>query len=100
MVQNQQAIDAQSSLAGRRREEIMACAGIPVSDTKTSGKEVATYSVETRHTASGVVLGQARCTVSIVFEAGRVSAVNYEPADPGILAPLESCAEIIAGCLR
>ena len=100
LVQNQQAIDANSALIGRRREEIIACAGIPNQVEQAGGKEIATYSVAARHLVSEVVLGPSQCTVSIEFEAGRVSAVNYTLEDPGILAPLESCAEIVAGCLR
>jgi hypothetical protein len=102
LVQNQQAIDATSALIGRRRAEIMACAGIPDQVTIADGKEIATYIVVglARHLVSGTVLGQGQCTTTIVFDAGRVSAVNYESEDPGILAPLESCAQIVAGCLR
>jgi hypothetical protein len=100
LVQNQQAIDATSALIGRRRAEIMACAGIPDKVAEADGKEIAIYTVAARHVVSGTVLGQAQCTTTIVFEAGRVSAVNYISEDPGILAPLESCAEIVAGCLR
>lgn len=100
LVQNQQAIDANSALIGRLREEIIACAGLPNQVEKAGGKEIATYSVAARHLVSGVVLGPSQCTVSFEFEAGRVSAVNYTLEDPGIVAPLESCAEIVAGCLR
>jgi len=78
----------------------MTCAGIPNKVAKADGKETVTYSVAARYLVSGVVLGLRNCTVSIVFEADRVSAVNYTLEVPGILAPLESCAEIIAGCLR
>jgi len=100
LVQNQQAIDAKSALIGRRRAEIMACAGIPDKVEKAGGKEIVTYSVAARHLVSGVVLGPSQCIVSIEFERGRVSAVNYTLDDFGILAPGESCAEIVAGCLR
>ena len=99
-VRDQEAIDARSALLGRSRPEIMACAGIPNKDTKADGKEIATYSVAARYTASGVVLGVRNCTVSIVFDAGLVSAVDYIVDDPGPLAPLESCAEIVSTCLR
>ncbi|MGH6851833.1 MAG: hypothetical protein ACREDJ_01265 [Methylocella sp.] len=102
LVENQQAIDAKSALIGRRRAEIMACAGIPDQVANADGKEIATYTVvgAARHLVSGTVLGNGQCTTSIVFEAGRVSAVRYTLEDPGILAPLESCAQIVAGCLR
>jgi hypothetical protein len=102
LVRNQQANDAESALIGRRRAEIMACAGIPDKVIKTGGKEIASYMVlgATRHLVSGTVLGQGQCTMTIVFEASRVAAVSYTSEDPGILAPLESCAQIVAGCLR
>lgn len=100
LVQNQQANDAESVLIGRRREEIMACAGVPNQDRTAGDKEIATYFVAARHLASGIILGQPRCIVTIEFKARRVSSVTYALADPGILAPLESCAEIVAGCLR
>lgn len=77
----------------------MACAGIPDKVEKADGKEIATYSVAARHLASGVVLGAANCTVSIVFEADRVLGVNYTVED-GVVAPLEACAEIVSACLR
>ncbi|HUZ91574.1 MAG TPA: hypothetical protein VMU78_06720 [Methylocella sp.] len=99
LVQNQQAIDASSLLIGRRRAAIMECAGIPEQVEKAGGKEIDIYWGTARHLASGVVLGEANCNVSIVFEADRVVAVNYTAVDPGILAPLESCADIVAACL-
>jgi len=80
----------------------MACAGTPDQDIKAGGKEIATYNVAgaARYLVSGTVLGQGQCTTTITFEAGRVSSVNYISDDPGVLAPLESCALIVAGCLR
>jgi len=98
--QNQKAIYAELELTGRRRAEIMACAGVPDTVEEAGDKEIAFYSVAARYQASGVVLGTPNCTVSIEFEAGRVSAVNYTVDDPGVLAPLESCAEIVSACLR
>ena len=65
----------------------MACAGIPDKVEKAGGKEIVTYSVAARHLVSGVVLGPSQCIVSIEFERGRVSAVNYTLDDFGILAP-------------
>ncbi len=102
LAKNQQAVDASSALIGRRRAEIMACAGIPDQVTQSNGKEIATYNVvgQWYHPVSGVVLGNGQCTANIVFDQGRVSSVSYVTEDPGILAPLESCALIIAGCLR
>jgi hypothetical protein len=99
-LQNQDAIDATTALIGRSRPEIMACAGIPNEDTKAGTKEIATYSVAARFSASGVDLGLRNCTVRIVFEAGHVSSVDYVVDDPGLLAPLETCAEIVSTCLR
>jgi hypothetical protein len=99
-IQNQDAIDARTALIGRSRPEIMACAGIPNEDTKAGTKEIATYSLAARYLTSGVVLGLRNCTVSIVFEKGLVSAVDYMVEDPGPLAPFESCAEIVSTCLR
>ena len=99
-VQNQDAIDARTALIGRSRPEIMACAGIPNKVAKAGTKEIATYSVADRYSASGVVLGLKDCTVDIVFEAGRVASVDYFVEDPGPIAPLESCAEIVSTCLR
>jgi hypothetical protein len=100
LVRHQQAIDAQSALVGRTRPEVMACAGIPTKVSKSDGKEVDTYSVAARYLVSGVILGVRNCTVRIVFDEGRVSAVHYIIEDPGILAPFEECAEIVATCLR
>jgi pectin methylesterase-like acyl-CoA thioesterase len=99
-IQNREAIDARTALIGRSRPEIMACAGIPNKVAKAGTKEIATYSVADRYSASGVVLGQKDCTVNIVLEAGRVASVDYFVEDPGPIAPLESCAEIVSTCLR
>lgn len=99
-IQNQDAIDARLALIGRTRPEIMACAGIPNEDTKAGTKEIATYSVAARYLTGGAILGLKNCTVSIVFEQGRVFSVDYIVDDPGPLAPLESCAEIVSVCLR
>jgi hypothetical protein len=98
--ENQDAIDARSALIGRSRPEIMACAGIPTEDTRAGTQEIATYSVAARYTASGVVMGLKNCTVTIVFDKGLVSAVDYVVEDPGALAPFESCADIVSVCLR
>lgn len=78
----------------------MACAGIPDRVATTGSREIATYSAAARHLLGGAVFGQGQCTVSFVFENGRVSAVNYPSEDAGSLTPLESCAEIVAACLR
>jgi hypothetical protein len=99
LIQNQQAIDAKSALIGRRRPEVMACAGIPNKVAKSGTKEIVTYSVAARYLVSGVVLGVRNCNVSIVFDEGRMSAVHYIIEDPSILAPFEECAEIVATCL-
>lgn len=99
-LQNQDAIDARSALIGKTRPEIMSCAGIPNEDTKAGTTEIATYSVAARFLTGDVVLGLKNCTVRIVFEQGRVSSVDYIVDDPGPLAPLESCAEIVSVCLR
>jgi hypothetical protein len=50
--------------------------------------------------AGGTVLGLKNCNVRITFEHGLVSAVDYMVEDPGPLAPLEACAEIVSACLR
>jgi hypothetical protein len=100
LAENQDAIDARLALIGRSRPEIMACAGIPNEDTKAGTEEIATYSVAARYTASGVVMGLKNCTVTIVFDNGLVSAVDYVVDDPGALAPFESCADIVSVCLR
>ena len=100
LVQNQQAVDASSELIGRRRAEIMACAGIPDHDESHGEREIATYWVANRHNTAGGILSVAECTVQIEFERGRVSNVSYSTLEPGVLAPLESCAEIVSGCLR
>jgi len=100
LVQNEKAFDAKSALIGRSRPEIRTCAGIPNKVVTAGGKEIDIYSVAARYSASGVVLGLQNCTVSIVYEAGRVSAVNYEVEDPGPLAPRGSCADIVSICFR
>lgn len=100
LIQNEQAMEAESALIGRRRAEIMACAGIPDQVSTTGAKETATYSAAARHLVGGAVFGQGQCTVSFVFENGRVSEVNYPSEDAGSLTPRESCAEIVAPCLR
>lgn len=100
VVENEKALDALSVLTGKSRTEIFACAGTPDWDALKDGKEFAAYSAAARHTASGVVLGIQNCTVRFVFDAGRVSEVKYDVEDPGIMAPYESCAQIISTCLR
>ncbi len=99
-VENEQAINAQSALFGRSRPEIMACAGIPDETATIRGVETALYSAAARYAAGGTVLGLKNCTVRITFVAGRVSSVDYIVDDPGPLAPLEACAEIVSACLR
>jgi hypothetical protein len=100
LVENEQAISAQSALIGRSRSEIVACAGIPDETERVHGTETAVYSAAARYSAGGTILGLKNCTVRITFEAGRVSAIDYFVDDPGPLAPLEECAEIVSACLR
>src|SRR5262249_8834904 len=100
LVENEKALDAQSALIGRSRAEIFACAGTPDQAALAGGSEFASYSAAARYTASGVVLGIKNCTVTFIFDAGRVSEVKYVVDDPGIMAPYESCAEIVSTCLR
>ncbi len=100
VVENEQAITAQSALLGRSRPEIMACAGIPDETAAIRGVEMVLYSAAARYAAGGTVLGLQNCTVRITFTAGRVTAVDYLAGDPGPLAPLEACAKIVSACLR
>jgi len=100
VVEHEQAINAKWALIGRSRPEIMACAGIPNETQTNHGTETAVYSAAARYATGGTVLGLKNCTVLITFVSGRVSGVDYIVDDPGLIAPLEVCAEIVSTCLR
>jgi hypothetical protein len=125
----QVAQDAQSSMVGLSKEQVLACMGPPQNKAAEGQTEVwsyasgngynstiATSNVETNGQAQlvgnqvygsssssgfGTAVSRRRfCTVNVVMSGGYVSAVNYQGPTGGLLTAGEQCAYAVEACTK
>ena len=113
----QEASDAQASMVGMSKEQVLACMGSPVNAAMTGGTEVWTYDSGNGRTdtigaanawggwghAFGIASSTSTsryCKVNVVMTGGRVSRVNYTGPTGGLLTEGEQCAFAVQNCLR
>jgi hypothetical protein len=113
----EEASEAQSSMIGMPKEQVLACMGTPASSATAGATDVWTYNsgngwtdtFGTAHafggsysaTAFGSSVSTSRfCKVDIVMTAGRVSRVNYSGPTGGLLSRGEQCAYAVENCLH
>ena len=103
---------AKSDMIGLGKEKVLACMGIPKHKQTVGSTEVWAYD-STDHSSSTIgdapksaagtawysMSEKSSCTVSVVMTNDRVSAVHYNGATGGLLAPDEQCGYAVANCV-
>ena len=121
--------DAQGSMVGLAKEQVLACMGPPQNKAAEGQTEVwsyasgngytstiATTNVQTNGQAQvvgnqvygssnsggfGTAVSRRRfCTVNVVMTGGFVSAVNYQGPTGGLLTGGEQCAYAVEACIK
>jgi hypothetical protein len=103
MQRAQIANEAQSTMIGLTKEQVLACMGPPLNKAAEGATEVWSYESGNGMAAAsygnGVAVASRRfCTVNVTMTSGRVSALNYVGPTGGLLSPNEQCAFAIANC--
>ncbi|MGH7103959.1 MAG: PDZ domain-containing protein [Acetobacteraceae bacterium] len=123
----QEATEAQKSMVGMSKEQVLACMGSPANSAEVGDTEVWTYnsgngrtdtfgSVNMIGTPQPVIGGYVSpgpmfgtmsatttsrfCTVDIVMRGERVSRINYSGPTGGLLTKGEQCAFAVDNCAR
>jgi len=105
----QVANEAQTSMVGLTKEQVLACMGPPMSKTMEGGTEVWSYASGNGQTDTMVsgnrfwaagVSTQRFCTVNVIMTSGRVSRLNYVGPTGGLLTAGEQCAFAVQNCTR
>jgi outer membrane protein assembly factor BamE (lipoprotein component of BamABCDE complex) len=101
------ASDAQTTMVGMTKEQVLACMGPPVIKATEGGTEVGSYASGDGTTDTFVSGGrgwlsgsssQKYCTVNVTMVAGRVNRLNYVGPTGGLLTPGEQCAFALQNC--
>ncbi|MGA8817928.1 MAG: hypothetical protein WB624_11590 [Xanthobacteraceae bacterium] len=105
----QVATEAQHSMIGLPKEQVLACMGPPANQASVGETEVWSYNSGNgqtntlvsgnRFTASAIT-SQRFCTVNVVMTAGKVSALKYTGPTGGLLTSGEQCAFAIQNCIH
>lgn len=113
----QEASDAQTTMVGLSKEQVLACMGSPAGMAAVGSTEVWTYNsgndrTDTEGWASawggwssafgvgGSTKTSRSCKISVVMTAARVSRVNYAGPTGGWLTHGEQCAFAVENCLH
>lgn len=109
--------EAQASLVGMSKEQIISCMGPPANVAAAGATEVLSYNSGNGRTDSfgvgnaiggygsatafGSSITTSRfCKVDLVFNRGRVSRVNYSGPTGGLLTGGEQCAYAVNNCVK
>jgi outer membrane protein assembly factor BamE (lipoprotein component of BamABCDE complex) len=102
------ASDAQTTMVGMTKEQVLACMGPPMTKAaEGGGTEAWSYASGdgTTHTivsgGNGWLSGsssQRYCTVNVTMVAGRVNRLNYVGPTGGLLTAGEQCAFALQNC--
>ena len=105
----QVAQEAQGSMIGMPKEQVLACMGPPINKAAEGATEVWAYNSGNGMTStniSGDRYGAAAtsssrfCNVNIVMSPGQVTAVNYTGPAGGLLTAGEQCAYAFERCTK
>jgi hypothetical protein len=125
----QVAHDAQDKMIGLRKEQVLACMGVPANKATEGATEVWSYNSgndkvvastvgssttnasvqgqqgyatgQSTTNSSGVGVASRRfCTVNVVITGGIVSKVNYVGPTGGLLTAGEQCAFAVQNCVQ
>jgi outer membrane protein assembly factor BamE (lipoprotein component of BamABCDE complex) len=103
----QMANDAQQSMIGLSKEQVLACMGPPANQATVGQTEVWSYNSGNGQTDAAVFGGRFTasavetrrfCTVNVAMTSGRVTAVNYTGPTGGLLTAGEQCAYAVSNC--
>jgi hypothetical protein len=96
-------LPAKKALIGKTSQEVLACAGKPLSEGMEGDEKTATYYRDSKAnedsfsgSKSSVIGVRHGCAAELHFRDGRVAAVEYQPSVRG---GIEHCEEIFAQCL-
>ena len=102
------AADAQGSMVGRTKEQVLACMGQPAGKATEGAAEIWSYlsgdgSMDTMQSSGGGwisgVKSQPSCTINFTIVGGRVSKVSYARPNGEPLAPNQQCAFALEDCI-
>jgi hypothetical protein len=115
-----EANEAQATMVGMSKEQILACMGPPVTKAAEGATEVWSYNSGNGHTegfgtssasvygghgyasgfgTSSLVTQQRFCTVNVTMVGGRVDRINYVGPTGGLITQGEQCAFAIDNCV-
>jgi outer membrane protein assembly factor BamE (lipoprotein component of BamABCDE complex) len=105
----QVAQEAQGSMVGMPKEQVLTCMGPPVNHATEGATEVWAYNSGNGMTSTSIngdrygttaVSSSRFCNVNIVMTRGQVSAVNYTGPTGGLLTAGEQCAYAVERCTK
>ena len=95
------AAEAQSTMIGLNKEQVLACMGPPMTRATEGSTEVWSYASGDGTAVTSVsggrgwatgVRSERYCTINLAMTGGRVNRVNYVGPTGGLLTPGEQCA--------
>jgi hypothetical protein len=116
-----EANEAQATMVGMSKEQILACMGPPASKAAEGATEVWSYNSGNGQTVgygtstanvyggrgyatgfgtSSLVTQQRFCTVNVTMVGGRVDRINYVGPTGGLITQGEQCAFAIDNCVQ
>jgi outer membrane protein assembly factor BamE (lipoprotein component of BamABCDE complex) len=116
-----EANEAQATMVGMTKEQILACMGVPAAKAVEGATEVWSYNSGNGQTVgfgsssasvyggrgyasgygfSSMVTQQRFCTVNVTMLNGRVDRINYVGPTGGLITQGEQCAFAIDNCVR
>ena len=116
-----EATEAQATMVGMSKEQILACMGVPAAKAVEGATEVWSYNSGNGQTVgfgsssasvsggrgyasgygfSSMVTQQRFCTVNVTMLNGRVDRINYVGPTGGLITQGEQCAFAIDNCVR
>jgi hypothetical protein len=91
---------AQSSMIGMPKEQVLACMGPPVNKAIEGRTEVWAYSTNPTINLDRGSGSTRYCNINITMNAGAVSAVNYQGPTGGLISQGEQCAYAVDACVK
>jgi outer membrane protein assembly factor BamE (lipoprotein component of BamABCDE complex) len=100
--------DAQQTMVGLTKEQVLACMGPPANQAAVGQTEVWSYNSGNGQTdafvsgdkySAAATSSRRFCTVNITMTAQRVSSVNYVGPTGGLLTAGEQCAYAVSNCV-
>jgi len=93
-------------LIGKSKQELLACAGVPIRETNVSDGTVLSYYRETPMLAESFVgskeskpLIHGGCWAHVMLSEGQVAGVEFKPV-PAHLETAQQCEEIFQSCVQ